>query len=281
MKISRRKLTLQLTPLLDLMLIVFFMQYLELRQREAATVATATAAEEDVARLREELEASRRLATDQMRMIDELQTQVAAGASALTAAREQAAADGSRIEGALQREKRLGELVAELFAVPEADVDQVLNPDRQPALDRSPQEIAELRERFQQMAKMESGRVIQHLLLYEEIRKRCDVWELFVDPQHVVALNTGAQTHRIRLNLDDAGNPDMARFEEELFALYRSLPEPKSLVVILLTYDRDTRLIVIEALEKALPALTRRLSDDARGKVRFEYADLGIRAGGE
>ena len=62
MKITRRKLTLQLTPLLDLMLIVFFMQYLELRQREAVTVATATAAEQDVARLREELEAARRLA---------------------------------------------------------------------------------------------------------------------------------------------------------------------------------------------------------------------------
>ena len=33
MKITRRKLTLQLTPLLDLMLIVFFLQYLQLRLR--------------------------------------------------------------------------------------------------------------------------------------------------------------------------------------------------------------------------------------------------------
>jgi hypothetical protein len=57
------------------------------------------------------------------------------------------------------------------------------------------------------------------------------------------------------------------------------LPDPKSLVVVLLTYDRGTRLIVTEALAQTMPRITRRLAEDSREAVRFEYADLGIRVG--
>jgi hypothetical protein len=278
-KLTRRKITLQLTPLLDLMLIVFFLQYLELRQREATTTAEAISAKGDVALLREELEAARRLNADSLGTIDQLRSQVSSLEADTAAAQDAAAAHRARLDQALEREEILGQLVVELFAVPQADVDRVLDPQAQPGISRTPGEIAELRDRFQQMATMKSGRMIRHLLLYEEIRKRCDVWELFLDSQHVVTVNTGTQTARIRLNLDDGGRPDIPRFEEEFYELYRSLPEPKSLVVILLTYDPQSRLIVSEALAAALPRITRRLSDDARNRIRFEYADLGIRVG--
>jgi hypothetical protein len=276
-KLTRRKLTLQLTPLLDLMLIVFFLQYLELRQRETATMATSAAIEEDVSRIKEELEAARRLNADYTRAIDALNQQVAGLEGEAKSLRDDAAAERARIDDSLEREKTLGRLVVELFGISKKDVDQVLDPNAQTGVTRSPQEIEELRKRFEQMSASQPGRMIRHLLLYEEVRKRCDVWELYVDPQHVVSLTTPTQTARLRLNLDDQGRPDLPRFEEELFQLYRSLPEPKSLVVILLTYDRQTRLIVTEALTEALPRITRKLSDDARGMIRFEYADLGIR----
>lgn len=277
MKLTRRKLTLQLTPLLDLMLIVFFLQYLELRQREVAAATVSAAVEEDATRIREELEAARRLNADYSQTIDSLKQQVATLEGESQSLRDAATAERARIDDSLERQKTLGRLVVELFGISKKDVDQVLDPNAQPGVARSPQEIEELRKRFEQMSASQPGRMIRHLLLYEEVRKRCDVWELYVDPQHVVSLTTPTQTARLRLNLDDQGNPDVARFEEELFQLYRSLPEPKSLVVILLTYDRQTRLIVTEALTEALPRITRRLSDDARDKIRFEYADLGIR----
>lgn len=277
MRLTRRKLTLQLTPLLDLMLVVFFLQYLELRQREVATVASSVAIEQDVARLSEELDASRRLNADSQQSIAELTRQVADLEGETANLRSTTETERGRIDDMLQREETLGRLVVDLFGVPQQDIDQVLDPNAQPGVDRTPQEIEELRQRFQQMSVLKPGRMIRHLLLYEEVRKRCDVWELYVDAQHVVTLTTPTQVARLRLNLDASGVPELPRFEEELYQLYRSLPEPKSLVVILFTYDRQTRLIVTEALSNALPAITRRLSDDTRGKIRFESADLGIR----
>ena len=275
MRLNRRKITLQLTPLLDLMLIVFFMQYLELREREARTTASATVAESETAAMREELDASRRVAVDSLRMAEELRARVSVLESSAAQLRDQSAAEQSRLSDVLQREKTLGSLVVELFGVSRADVDKILNENLGAA--RSPKEIDELKKRFQQMSEMESSRMIRHVLLYEEIRKRADVWELVVDPQHIVTVNTGSRTARMRLHLNDQGDPDIGRFEEEFFQLYKSLPEPKSLVILLLTYDRETRLIVTEALADALPRITRRLADDARGNIRFEYADLGIR----
>jgi len=274
-RLNRRKITLQLTPLLDLMLIVFFMQYLELREREARTTASATVAESETAAMREELDASRRVAVDSLRMAEELRARVSVLESSAAQLRDQSAAEQSRLSDVLQREKTLGSLVVELFGVSRADVDKILNENLGAA--RSPKEIDELKKRFQQMSEMESSRMIRHVLLYEEIRKRADVWELVVDPQHIVTVNTGSRTARMRLHLNDQGDPDIGRFEEEFFQLYKSLPEPKSLVILLLTYDRETRLIVTEALADALPRITRRLADDARGNIRFEYADLGIR----
>jgi hypothetical protein len=276
-KLTRRKITLQLTPLLDLMLIVFFLQYMQLREREMTTVNAAATAEQDVARLRNELAESLAKMDESTAMARRDQAAVGDLTRANIELRDQLAASVSRVKEQAEREKTLGSLVVDLFKVPQADVEKVLDPQAQPGVQRTPQDVSDLRKKFQQMAAQKPDAMIRHLLLYEEIRKRCDVWELFIDSQNVVLVNTGGPPRLIRLNLNDEGEPDVARFEEEFFQLYRSLPEPKSLVVVLLTYDRETRLIVSEAVEKALPQLTRRLSDDARGAVRFEYADLGIR----
>jgi hypothetical protein len=274
-RLNRRKITLQLTPLLELMLIVFFMQYLDLLEREMRTTATAVAAEEETSLMREELEAARRVAADSLRAAEELRGRVSELEGSASQFRERAAEEQSRLSDVLRREKTLGGLVVELFGISRDDVDRILDENLGAA--RSPKEVEEIKKRFQQMSQMESSRMIRHVLLYEEIRKRADVWELVVDPQHVVTVNTGSRTARMRLHLSDEGDPDIGRFEEEFFQLYKSLPEPKSLVIILLTYDRETRLIVTEALADALPRITRRLADDARGTIRFEYADLGIR----
>jgi hypothetical protein len=278
-KITRRKVTLQLTPLLDLMLIVFFLQYLQMRENDLKRASAAAVVKVDAARLAEELEAARRVAADSMQAAERLRAQLTDEQKRAAGLEDTATAERARTDELLSREEELGRLVTELFNVPQADVDQVLNNPGAGGVARTPQEIAALRKQFQEMAAAKSGRMIKHLLVFDEIRKRCDVWEVFVDPQHVVTLNTGARTATLRLNLKDNGDPDMARFEEEFVETARSLPDPKSLVVVLLTYDRGTRLIVTEALAVAMPKITRRLADESRGAVRFEFADLGIRVG--
>lgn len=280
MKITRRKVTLQLTPLLDLMLIVFFLQYLQMRENEVKRSSAAEVVQQDAVRLSEELEAARRVAADSMQVAERLRSQLTEEQRRAAGLEGVATAERARTDQLLSREEELGRLVTELFNVPQADVEQVLNNPGAGGVARSPQEIAALRKQFQEMAAAKSGRMIKHLLVFEEIRKRCDVWEIFVDPQHVVSVNTGARTATLRLNLNDNGDPDMPRFEEEFVEMARTLPDPKSLVIILLTYDRGTRLVVTEALSLAMPKIARRLADESREAVRFEYADLGIRVGG-
>ena len=41
--------------------------------------------------------------------------------------------------------------------------------------------------------------ILQHLLTYDEIRKRCDVWELFLDGQNVAHLDTGERQRELRV----------------------------------------------------------------------------------
>ncbi len=278
MKITRRKLTLQLTPLLDLMLIVFFLQYLQLRENEVQRATAAVVVQQDAVRLAGELEVARQIAADATSASDALKRQLTAERQRASTLAGEAAAERTRTDQMLAREEELGRLVVELFNVPQSDINKVLNDPGAGGVARSPEEVAVLRKQFQDLATATSARMIRHLLVFDEIRKRCDVWEVFVDSQHLVTVNTGARTASLRLNIRDDGDPDLARFETDFLELARGLPDPKSLVVILLTYDRGSRLIVTEALHQAMPEITRKLARQMTA-VRFEYADLGIRVG--
>ena len=92
MKITRRKLTLQLTPLLDLMLIVFFLQYLQLRENE---VKRASAADVDQSRRGPSRRGTRsrsRIAADATKSADEVKRQLAEERQRSTAGLENVAA---------------------------------------------------------------------------------------------------------------------------------------------------------------------------------------------
>ena len=119
--------------------------------------------------------------------------------------------------------------------------------------------------------------ILQHLLTYDEIRKRCDVWELFIDGQNIAHLDSGDRERELRVNLDATDDADIERFSVELENAYRSLPQPKHLVILMLTYDRNARLTVTEGVSAALPKIVDRLTNASTGLTRFEYADMGIR----
>ena len=90
-------------------------------------------------------------------------------------------------------------------------------------------------------------------------------------------LDTGDRMPRLRINLSEAQDADIRRFDDELVAVYRALPQPKSLVIILLTYDRRTRLMVSDGVVAALPRIVDRMRQASGGLTRFEFADLGVR----
>ncbi|WP_437202707.1 hypothetical protein [Planctomicrobium sp. SH664] len=272
-----RRLTIQLAPLVDLLLIVAFCQFLEVQEKseELSKQSVVAVADRDAALAR--LNA----ALVELQSVD--QRLQAASARAL-AAELHVAADKDRLEQsqgdlerALAQQRVLGELVTQLFQIPPDDVARIFDPARAAPGSQSPAELQQLKEKFQSLGLEKPGRMVEHLLSYEEIRKRCDVWDLHVDAQGVATVTAGNRSTRIRVITDEPDSVAVERFAADLYNWYRTLPQPKSLVLVLLTYDRSTRILVTSRVRQALPVVVARMQADSAGRTRFEYADLGFR----
>jgi hypothetical protein len=263
-----RKVAVHLTPLLDMTLIVFFAQYIEARQRSAADADAADRAQAQRDVTAAELSSLQAEYRGLQQTLDDLrQTETAMRAESADLRLRSAQAE-TNLDRALAQQRVLGELMIELFQIPPEALQEVLDPGRDPPVAASPEELARLRERFREMAQQDAGPMIRHLLSYEEIRKRCDVWELHVDQTGVASFNTGMQTFRIRVVPDE--------FERRFFDVYKSLPQPKGLVILLLTYDRASERRVTRPVQEMLPRIVDRMREDSGGRARFEYADLGV-----
>ncbi|MCA9080857.1 MAG: hypothetical protein KDA58_09875 [Planctomycetaceae bacterium] len=237
-----RRLSLQLTPLLDLLLIVIFGQYLEVQSNQTA---------------REQL-------------IEQQAVQLQETEQAL----QQAAERHAQLES---RQQRLGELVHEVFQIPSEEVNTLLDPFSSPAGWRSPQEREQLRQKFAELAAKSPEAAIQHLLTYEEIRKRCDLWSLHIDASGTILLTVDDEQAPVPILATQDERIDLDGLSAAMFARYKSLPEQKSLVLILLTYDRRSRVQLTRAVRQVLPVITAQMQTDAGGRSRYDFADLGFR----
>ena len=253
---TRRRLTLQLTPLLDMLLTVIFLQYLAIRESERETIEAAAEARVEAKTMASEAERLRQRTVE------------------LEGAQRQSE---RRLQQAADRQEQMGRMLAAMFQLSDAELKSVLDSVRTSPASDTPQELQALRDKVREMGSATPGRMVRHLLTMDEIRKRCDVWELHIDQESVAVLDTGDRMPRLRINLSEAQDADIRRFDDELVAVYRALPQPKSLVIILLTYDRRTRLMVSDGVVAALPRIVDRMRQASGGLTRFEFADLGVR----
>ena len=76
-----------------------------------------------------------------------------------------------------------------------------------------------------------------------------------------------------RLALQETGESG-AGFELQLFERYKSLPEPKGLVIILFSHGNSAAGLLEAALD-GLPRAIRRMQADSNNRTRFEYGNLG------
>lgn len=236
--ITRRRLSLQITPMLDMLLIVLFLQFLDMKQRSLG--------------LEQEAKASQTA-------VEQLQTQMSA-----------AQRDVERIT---EEQSAIARTLSDVFKMTPEQTKTFLAEMKLDGPTGSPAAQA----RLKQLASGSKEPILQHLLTYDEIRKRCDVWELFIDGQNVAHLDTGERQRELRVNLNEAQDAQLERFGEELESIYRSLPQPKHLVIVLLSYDRGTRLTVAQGVSRSLPQIMDRLNTASSGLTRFEYADMGLR----
>jgi len=247
--IQRKRFVLQLTPLLDLLLIVMFAQYMEAQRHEA---------ERDLGMA----EQSQRLAQAEQQAgeVEQvlLQNQVLQEDMVRTASQQQV----------------LAELLTKLFQIPPEQLDAVLDPHREPAISESPSELERIRQEFNAMAEQSSGRTVAHLLTYHEILKFCDVWELKID-RNFFTLTAGDEvlSRRLPVTADESLDADAA--QQELFDVMKSLNAPNELVVILLTFDRECLIDTETQIRRLMPDLVAQYRANVPGDTQVHYADFG------
>ena len=254
----------QLTPLLDLLLIVVFAQFLEGKRADEARAERAEEAiTESVAEVeaeRAELETVReRLVAENERLRQERERAVQLARAAARTARDATSAAG-----------RSAEFLTDLLDIP-PDVAALMRPeprsDAAEDLAAAKQRIAELRER-------KGFEVLRFLVGYEELLKRAEIWTLHVRGGGFVSLSTASGVELLRLEAD--GQRERAEeFVRKLFAAAKILPQPKGLVILLVSYDRTATARVYQPVLDGLGEAVRRLETDQGGRTQFEFAVLG------
>jgi myosin heavy subunit len=270
-----RKLTFQLTPLLDLLLIVIFAQYMEVQDttehRANESTAQLTETQTTLSATEQQLQQAMQ-AHD--RSVDELEVARERFAKLESESRKSSDEFASNklaleksLDQARQQRDLVGKLSVELFQLPEQSVRDVIRERMRDEPFLSEQEIEQLLEQYQEMSQQRGSQMVKHLLTYEELRKRCDIWQVYVAGNGKASFTANDQTSEFR-----SGSPD--DFAIKMFARYKALPQPKSLVIILLSHG-NLSLERYDSVTIGLTMATERMRTDSNGRTRFEYANLG------
>ncbi|MFM9964468.1 MAG: hypothetical protein ACKV2Q_24975 [Planctomycetaceae bacterium] len=243
MKSARRKITLQLVPLLDLMLIVIFAQYMSMREQSQQDEARAAQVVSSVVQQRQQLDEERATIAEQ---------------------RREAELIGDK---ALDQRDLVGQLASELFNLPDATIKKLLRERFTDDNSPSAEEIDAIQEDFRRLKSRRGQEIVKHLLTFNEIRKRCEVWELHVAESGLTTIRTPTEHTEFRA-------ATAAIFATKV-ANFRPRRDSKNLVLLLLTYG-DVTAPIYEAALTGLPLAIERMQLEAGGRTRFEYGVLGI-----
>lgn len=270
--LNRRRMILQLTPLLDLLLIVVFAQYMDLQhtsQRALASIRTLSQRETERAeRLRKRAEDER---DDARKVRDNCLNEAAARAKTIAELRaeqeqlrkELADAQQAKLH-AVRDLEQIAKLLSELLNIP----DEVLKT----ALKDLPAEgKRKIRKALEDLRGKGAHAIIRHLRKQEELKKRVDIWEIHIDDKNIITVmfngRKSGTSFRIR-NSDD--------FRLKLERRFRAEAEPKSLVLLLSSHSGGATRRTRRDVETGLDALCKGLRARYEGKKRFEAALIGL-----
>lgn len=262
MSLKTRRTVFQLTPLLDLLLIVIFAQYMDVRQagarqenwfrNEAEQLVAETSNRAD----REE--AARR----------EVEQELASLRSQYASVREEEI-QSKRLRDDLERQRRiLGEFVSQTLNLPPEVVEKLLGRE-------SFKDDKELAKSIEMFKRQTTGEAVRHVLSYSEILKRCDIWEFYVD------YSPSERKHRIKFKVGEEKKEwlrdGIPPFQQDFVSYVRQRPQPKSLVIILSGFVYEDLTYADQlAYRRLLEQSVFDLNATAGGQTRFYFTDLGF-----
>jgi hypothetical protein len=270
--VTSRRLTFQLTPLLDLLLIVIFAQFMDVRdtttESEQSTSTQMTAAQESLAGTQDQLAkiiAEKNEAEAEREFLRKTLQELKESTSGLEIERKSLE---ESLKRAHEQRDTVANLVADLFDLPDETINELIRTRTPENVRLTPEQVERLRQEFKSFAQQNPGESVRHLLTFEEMRKRCDIWEIYINDTGKTVFSGSGQSHTFRAETTE-------EFASELYERYKTLPQPKSLVIILLSYG-DVKASVYEAAVDGLPLVAEKMRTDQSGRSRFEYAVLGF-----
>ena len=260
--LPKRRLALQLTPLLDLLLIVMFSQYIENRHRSVAAQEALTAREQALETRQAEDDArmeQRRLA---------LENDVADQKASLA---ELGRTYDDKFRSIINQHHQIGSILAESLNLPGSVMTEVLKLRTSGSADDAAR-LQDAAERLQKLMQARGEEIFRFMLQVDEMQKHVTVWEIHVQ-ENGQALITDSQQSFVS---DFSSDADLAA---RLFESSKSFSEPKTLIVVLLTWS-DAQAVARRRATDAMPLLMEQLRRDAGGTRWYDFSIIGYRAQG-
>ncbi len=260
--LSRRRLTLQLTPLLDLLLIVMFSQYIENRHRTVTTQEEM--AEQRKALDDERLQLNQELSQHQV----ELEREFAVQREKIDSLRQ---VYDERFRSIIDQHHQIGSLIAETLNLPGAVIAEVLklrtagSPDD---ADRLTAATAQL----QELMTARGDDVFRFFVKVDEMQKHVSIWEVHVQDNGQALISDGQQSFTADFSSE-------ADFAGRLFESSKAFTEPKTLVIVLLSWG-DAQAGNRQQATDAMTAFMEQLRRDAAGTRWYDFSIVGYRAQG-
>lgn len=251
----RKRLTFQLTPLLDLLLIVIFAQYMEVQQAaesgESLIQDQQTELEEAYQQRRQHLESAH-----------------AATVNALEASR---ARYSEQIQSIVDQHRQAGSTLAETFNLPTRMIEETLRlKTAGQAGDAERMELAV--SHLKELLESRQSELLRFIIRYDEMQKHVSVWELHLLDNGQGLFTDGKLTQRLSFE-----SPQ--EFSAKCFEASKAFEEPRPLTLILMTYA-DTQAGFRRNAIDGLPIAVQRLRDGAGGTRWYDYSLMGFRPDG-
>ncbi len=259
---ERRRIALQLTPLLDLLLIVIFAQHMEVIQ-------DAQSAQQKVAAERMEIESEKdRLLQDHQQQKLRLESEYAELKSATEVTRKEY---DLRFQSILDQQQKAGSALADALQLPGELIEQLsrLRADGQEA---DAARLQSASQRLRQILKSRGTEFLEFMVRFDEMQKHVSVWEVHLQANGKVLFTDGEQTHMVSFETE-------SDFSSRLFEASKSFSAPRTLVLVLLTYG-DAQAGVRRTATEGMPRLITLLRQDAANTRWFDFSLMGFRPQG-
>jgi len=269
----RRRMTFQLTPLLDLLLIVIFAQFMEVQQKAESAQSEVAAQKQQLV---QQFEAGKAELVQQFesgkaeleRQTADLQRKVALQSEGLAQTRERY---NEHYKSILQQHHQSGQALAATLNLPGTVMEEILRL-RNTGNPTDATNLQNAMERLKELMPQRGAEILEFMLRYDEMQKHVSVWELHIQDNGQALLSDGEQSQTVSF-----ATPE--EFVMRTFQASKSFSEPKPLVIILLTYG-DTQAGQLSRAVNGMPPLVEQLRKDAGNTRWFDFSLMGFRPAG-